>query len=126
MSNASDRFKSFQSAFVKGVGALGVALTDSPTRARISEIDDEIANLQDERDYLIDRLVEPLPTEKVSERFVPGKYTPKNRTTPEHEVDGARLVECKGRNSHSLFHDAHPACPYVDNIHTAHDFMLRD
>ena len=33
MSNASDRFKSFQSAFVKGVGALGVALTDSPTRA---------------------------------------------------------------------------------------------
>lgn len=125
--NKKDRFKHAGESFLKGLAAVGTALSDGPARSRIREIDHEMKQLQNERDYLVDHLVQPLPDEKVSENYVPGSYYPEPPVrVSTYSTGEGRLVQCKGRSTSSRYHQAHPGCPYVEQIHIAHDFMLRD
>lgn len=111
-------------SLLEGLSALGTALADGPKLARIEEIDNLVTELLQEQDHLIAALIEP------GSLTVSEDYDPKWRKSPsvqETSEDGiGRLTECEGRNTRSLYHDAHPACPYVDSVHNAHEFTLRD
>lgn len=105
------------------------AMTDGPKLARIEEIDREIKELRQERDHLIKGLVEPGDL-KVSKHFDP--YWSKSGTPRSYQemvatgIGTPRLTKCKGRQTSGRYHDAHPGCPYVEQIHAPHEFTLRD
>lgn len=124
----SDRAKRFGKGLLEGLSALGTVMADGPKRERIAEIDEQIKELQQERDHLITELIEPGDL-KVSEGYDP-KWSKSPRTEPlMDQFFGAgtpRLVQCKGRSHSGTFHSAHPGCPYIDQIHNAHEFTLRD
>lgn len=101
-----------------GLEAVGTAMNDGPKLERIKQIDSEMERLQHEKDSLIVGLIEP-GNLKVSDDYDPHKAVIMN-------VAGARLTHCEGRRTSSRYHDAHPACPYIETIHNAHDFTARD
>ena len=109
-----------------GLAALGTAMADAPKQSRIEEIDEEIKNLQQERDHLIADLIEPGDL-KVSKDYDPYWRKPEAEATVFVAGSGeGRLTQCKGRRYSGTYHDAHPGCPYVNQIHIAHEFTLRD
>lgn len=114
---------------LSGLGEIAGALSDGGKLARIREIDEAVYNLQQERDHLIAGMNEPGKL-KVSENYDPHWRKPvavvvdAEYTVPP-SADG-RLTHCKGRANAGVYHDAHPGCPYVNRIHNAHDFTLRD
>jgi len=118
-------------SILAGLSALGTAMADGPKRARIQDIDQTVKDLLQERDHLVKDLIEPGDLQ-VSEDYDPHWRKPEReqKTLFTHDFSGgageARLTECKGRATSSRYHDAHPACPYVEQIHTAHEFTLRD
>lgn len=119
-------------SILRGLSALGTAMADGPKYARISEIDTAVAELLQERDHLIYGLIEPGEL-KVSDNYDPRWRKPaveENDETPIMDqyfgAGTARLTECKGRDTMSTYHDAHPGCPYVAKVHTSHEFTLRD
>lgn len=126
---SSDRAKRIGRGLLEGLSALGTAMADGPKHERIEAIDKEIKNLQQERDHLIKSLIEPGDL-KVSENYDP--YWRKPEVDDEEPLmdqyfgKPGRLTKCKGRSTSSRYHEAHPGCPYVEQIHTAHEFTLRD
>lgn len=104
------------------LGAVSVSMSDAPKLARIREIDLAVENLLQERDHLVASLLEPGGLE-VSENYDPRW---RGAETTVALPPGARLTQCKGRSTISKYHAAHPACPYIEQIHTAHEFTLRD
>jgi len=123
---SSGRAKRIGKSLLEGLDALGTVLSDGPKRARINEIDVEVRNLLQERDHMIAGLTEPGDL-RVSENYDP--YWRKPEITTSVSIDPfaeGRLTQCKGRSTSSSFHDAHPGCPYVEKVHTAHEFTLRD
>lgn len=124
----SNRARNIGKGILEGLSALGTAMADAPKRQRIEEIDKTILNLQQERDHLIADLIEPGDL-KVSESYDP--YWRKPVVEEEHDTSKSifgegRLTQCKGRTTSSRYHEAHPGCPYVEQIHTKHEFTLRD
>lgn len=103
------------------LGSVSMAMTDAPKRARLLEIDAELQDLLQERDHVIASMLEPGDLE-ISDDYDP--YWRKGAAV-QNTTDG-RLTKCKGRNTISKYHEAHPACPYIEKIHTAHEFTLRD
>lgn len=112
-------------SILEGLSALGTALADGSNRERIKEIDKQVKDLLQERDHLIHDLIEPGDL-KVSENYDPFWKKSGSTTTIDHDDEIGRLTECGGRSTSGRYHDAHPACPYVDTIHNAHEFTLRD
>lgn len=117
---STGRVKAFGKGLIEGLGALSTAMVDSPKRERIREIDFEIEKLQYEKDCLITSMIEPGDLE-VSKGFDPNNAVIMNPPTKP-----GRLTDCAGRDSYSLVHNAHPACPYVKQIHVAHQFTAHD
>lgn len=121
------RIRKIGSAILDGLDRMAVVSHDGTSRARIEEIDDEIVLLRRERDHLIANLYEPRADEVVSDDYVPGAYQPQPKVWKhDHTESVGRLTTCKGRNTSSRYHDAHPGCPYIETIHTSHEFTLRD
>jgi hypothetical protein len=116
-----------------GLAALGTAMADGPKLQRIDVIDQEIKDLRQERDHLIAGLIEPGDL-KPSKHYDPNAYVGRSVSSPAPYSSDlppgsplrARLEHCKGREYSGKYHKAHPACPYIDTIHNAHDFTLRD
>jgi len=118
--------KRFGKALLEGLDSLGTAMNDGPKRARISEIDEQVKNLLQERDHLIHALYEPGDL-KVSKSYDPNWRKPEDEDdSPSYSSSEGRLTKCPGRDTMSRYHRAHPGCPYVEQIHTAHEFTLRD
>lgn len=116
--------------FLEGLSILATNLTDAPRKARIKEIDEQIKNLRQERDHLVADLIEKEDYE-VSEDYDPHWRKPEETRIGDvhnyrNSSSDGRLTECVGRSTMSRYHGAHPGCPYVDQIHTAHEFTLRD
>lgn len=108
-----------------GLAALGTAMADGPKHARIEAIDQEIKDLKQERDHLIAGLIEP-GSLKPSKDYDPNAYVGRIVRAPAPYSTDGRLEHCEGREYSGKYHKAHPACPYIDTIHIAHDFTLRD
>lgn len=112
-----------------GLDALGTAMADGPKRTRIAEIDKQVKDLLQERDHLVVSLIERGDYE-VSDNYDPYWRKPETdadeKETVSYTSDAGRLTQCKGRTTSSRYHDAHPGCPYVEQIHNAHEFTLRD
>lgn len=124
----------FGNRILNGLAAIGTAMADGPKRARIEEIDREVAQLLQERDHMIADLIEPGEL-KVSKNYDPNWRKPAIEETEDktamdaifgEKQDAGRLTKCEGRSTSSRYHDAHPGCPYIDRIHNAHEFTLRD
>lgn len=118
-------------SILNGLAALGTAMADGPKLVRIEEIDKQVADLLQERDHLIADLIEPGDL-KVSKNYDPNWRKPVVEDDEPFQSSlsafsgEGRLTECKGRRTTSTYHDAHPGCPYVGQIHNAHEFTLRD
>lgn len=108
-------------SILRGLAAVGTAMSDGPKLERIRQIDADLDNLQHEKDTLIAGLIEPGDL-RVSEGYDPHRAVVIRNVRPGEP----RLVECEGRSTMSVFHDAHPACPYIEQRHNAHEFTLRD
>lgn len=125
----SDAAKRISKGFREGFNMLGIALADGPKRRRIEEIDALIIELNQERDHLIKDLIEPGDL-KVSENYDPRWTKTESKDEDEDDVtlsqDGGRLTTCEGRDSMSVYHNAHPGCPYLETVHIKHEFTLRD
>jgi hypothetical protein len=106
-------------ALLDGLDTLGTAMNDGPKRQRISEIDNLIIELQQERDHLIAGLYEP------GDLKVSDNYDPKWRKADEDMPTG-RLTECRGKFSDGDVYSPHPACPYKDTVHRRHEFTAND
>lgn len=111
---------------LSGLGEIAGALSDGGKLARIREIDEAVYNLQQERDHLIAGMNEPGKL-KVSENYDPHWRKPVAVVVgAEPVVVEGRLTHCEGRDTMAKWHDAHPGCPYVNQIHNEHEFTLRD
>lgn len=122
---STGRLKKFGAALLDGLDAMATAANDAPKRSRILEIDNTILELQQERDHMIQGLVEK-GDYVVSENYNPNWSKKSEPIAPVVAGEG-RLTKCKGRWSEtSTMHDAHPGCPYINTKHIAHEFTLKD
>lgn len=124
----TERVRRISRTLFDGLNALGAAVADSPKVDRIEKIDKQVKDLLQERDHLVVSLINPLDYE-VSDNYDPNWRKTEIDDEPEtfsHTSDVGRLTTCKGRSTSSRYHEAHPGCPYVEQIHTAHEFTLRD
>jgi len=118
----SGRVSRIGKGLLDGLVTMSDALHDGGLRTQIEDIDGQIEVLRRERDSLISRLYEPGDL-KVSDDFDPTWRKPETTPTPSGP---GRLTQCAGREYMGVYHGAHPGCPYIDSIHKAHDFTLRD
>jgi hypothetical protein len=120
----NDAAKRFGKSLLNGLSYLGTVMADGPKLERIEEIDQLLIDLKQERDHLINALIEPGDL-KVSDDYNPHWTKPSTIVTTSTR-DG-RLTQCKGRFTRtSTFSDEHPGCPYSGTVHNAHEFTLRD
>lgn len=118
------RAKKIGSSILDGLSLLGTALSDGPKHARIEEIDQIVADLLQERDHLINDLIEP-GNLRVSENFDPRWSKPS--TIVQVDSSDGRLTQCSGSwRDNDPFDASHPGCPYRKQQHIAHEFTLRD
>lgn len=122
---STGRLKGFGEMLLDGLDAMSVALNDGPKIERINEIDKQIRDLKQERDHLIMGLTQKYEGYEVSDDYDPHWRKSESTLSEPVEVGDGILVHCKGRDTMSVRHEAHPACPYVGEYHTAHEFILR-
>lgn len=127
----NEKTRSFGRSILDGLSAIGTALADGPKYQRIKEIDAQIVELRQERDHLVHGLIEPGDL-KVSDDYDPrwrkaAVADDADAVMPDIFSSGeGRLTKCGGRTTMSRYHDAHPGCPYVAQVHNEHEFTLRD